>query len=54
MQELLSEKKFSKEILTKLIEKIEIDKDKNINIHYKFIELNCIGENIKYEKANSQ
>lgn len=53
MQELLSEKKFSKEILTKLIEKIEIDKDKNINIHYKFIELNCIGENIKYEKTNS-
>lgn len=53
MEELLSGKKINKEILTQLIEKIEIDKDKNINIQYKFIELNCIGENIKYEKASS-
>ena len=49
---LLSGKKFNKEILTQLIEKIEIDKDKNINIQYRFMELNFIGENIKYEKAS--
>lgn len=52
MEGLLSGKKFNKEILTQLIEKIEIDKDKNINIQYRFMELNFIGENIKYEKAS--
>ena len=44
---------FTKEILTQLIKRIEIDKDKNINIQYNFLELNCIGDNIQYEKTGS-
>ena len=44
---------FTKEILTQLIKRIEIDKDKNINIQYNFLELNCIGDNIQYEETGS-
>ena len=44
---------FTKEILTQLIKRIEIDKDKNINIQYNFLELNCIGDNIPYEETGS-
>lgn len=53
MKQLSQGAEFTKEILTKLVKRIEIDKDKNINIQYNFLELNCIGDNIQYEKTGS-
>ena len=36
-------KELKKDDLQQLINKIEIDKDKNVLIHFNFYELNCIG-----------
>ena len=53
MKQLAQGAEFTKEVLTQLVKRIEIDKDKNINIQYNFLELNCIGETIQYEKTGS-
>ena len=53
MEKIANGGEFNKENLSQLIKRIEIDKDKNIIINYNFIELNCIGEKIKYEKTGS-
>ena len=51
-------KELKKEDLQQLVNKIEIDKDKNVLIHFNFYELNCIGgyfnfDNTEYREAIS-
>lgn len=53
MEDLVNGGNFTKENLVQLVRRIEIDKDKNINIQYNFLELNCIGEKNEYEKTGS-
>ena len=53
MEDLVNGGDFTKENLIQLVRRIEIDKDKNINIQYNFLELNCIGEKNEYEKTGS-
>ena len=53
IKELVEEKKFTKEILHELIEKIDIDKDKNVTIHFTFYELNCIGVQYLYDDGKN-
>jgi len=53
MKKIITGEAFNKENLSHLINRIEIDKDKNITIKYKFFELNCIGGNKYYEKTGS-
>lgn len=43
LEKIVKNKEFSKDILQQIINKIEIDKDKNILIHFNFYELKCIG-----------
>ena len=45
IKEFLSQKEVSKMSLYRLIKKIEIDKDKNIYIHFNFSKLNIISQN---------
>lgn len=54
LKQIVENKEFSKEILQQIVNKIEIDKDKNILIHFNFYELNCIGGyfNIQEKAAN--
>ena len=49
IKKVVKEQKYDKEDLHQLIDYIEIDKDKNINIHFNFIELNCIGGKFSYD-----
>ena len=52
---ILQKGKPTKEDLQELVNKIEIDKDKNIFIHFNFYKLNCIGGIFNYnDKSNSQ
>lgn len=58
IKRIVDEKELKKEDLQQLVNKIEIDKDKNILIHFNFYELNCIGghfnyDDTKYEQAVS-
>ena len=53
MEDLVNGGDFTKENLIQLVRRIETDKDKNINIQYNFLELNCIGEKNEYEKTGS-
>ncbi len=43
LEKIVKNKEFSKDTLQQIINKIEIDKDKNILIHFNFYELNSIG-----------
>lgn len=43
IKKLIKNKEYTKEILHQLINRIEIDKDKNVTIYFNFYELNCIG-----------
>ena len=54
LEQIVKNKNFSKETLQQIVNKIEIDKDKNILIHFNFYELNCIGGyfNIHEQAAN--
>ena len=45
IREFLSQKEINKMSLYRLIKKIEIDKDKNIYIHFNFSKLNIISQN---------
>ena len=45
IREFLSQKEITKMSLYRLIKKIEIDKDKNIYIHFNFSKLNIISQN---------
>lgn len=47
IKSLSSKENFTKENLVQLINKIEIDKDRNAVIYFNFCELNCIGGGIK-------
>lgn len=46
---IVEKQEFKKEDLQQLVNKIEIDKDKNIIIHFNFYELNCIGGHFTYD-----
>ena len=54
LRKIVKNKEFSKDILQQIINKIEIDKDKNILIHFNFYELNCIGGyfNVQQQAVN--
>ena len=45
-------KDFNKEIINQLVNRIEIDKDKNAVIYFNFYELNCLGGQIDGEPKN--
>lgn len=49
IQNIVAYQDFKKEDLQELIEKIEIDKEKNVEIKFRFYELNCIGGYFKYD-----
>ena len=51
LEKIVKNKEFSKDVLGQIINRIEIDKDKNILIHFNFVELNYIGECLDFEKA---
>ncbi len=54
LKEIVQNKQFSKDTLQQIVNKIEIDKDKNILIHFNFYELNCIGGYFSIEQAVNQ
>ena len=48
IKKVVEQKELKKEDIQQLVNKIEIDKDKNVLIHFNFYELNCMGGYIKY------
>lgn len=54
LKDIVKNNNFTKDILQQIVNKIEIDKDKNILIHFNFYELNCIGGYLSYEQAANQ
>lgn len=54
LEDIVKNKNFTKDILQQIVNKIEIDKDKNILIHFNFFELNCIGGYFNYQKVANQ
>lgn len=49
IKRIVDENELKKEDLQQLVNKIEIDKDKNVLIHFSFYELNCIGGYFNYD-----
>ncbi len=47
-------KELKKEDLQQLVNKIEIDKDKNVLIHFNFYELNCVGGYFNYDNTENR
>ncbi len=47
-------KELKKEDLQQLVNKIEIDKDKNVLIHFNFYELNCVGGYLGYDNTENR
>ena len=54
LEDIVKNKNFTKDILQQIVNKIEIDKDKNILIHFNFFELNCIGGHFNYQQVANQ
>lgn len=54
IKKIVESRQFKKEDLQQLINKIEIDKDKNINIYFNFYELNCIGGCFNYDDSRKK
>jgi len=48
IKEIVDRKELKKEDLHQLVNTIEIDKDRNVLIHFNFYELNCIGGYFNY------
>lgn len=53
LQDVVLNQVYTKEILQHIINKIEIDKDKQVLIHFNFYELNCLGGFIDVKEAIS-
>ena len=51
INKLYKSKDFNKETINQLVNRIEIDKDKNAVIYFNFYELNCLGGNIDAKQA---
>ena len=51
LTQIVKNKEFSKETLQQIVNKIEIDKNKNILIHFSFAELNSIGVGFNTKQA---
>ena len=51
IKKLVKNKEYNKEVISQLVNRIELDKDKNVIIYFNFHELNCIGGEISYENA---
>lgn len=54
IKRIVENRELKKEDIQQLVNKIEIDKDKNVLIHFNFYELNCIGGYFKYDNTNKQ
>ena len=54
IKKIIEKQEYKKEDLQALINKIEIDKDKNIFIHFNFYELNCIGGYFNFNDINKK
>lgn len=54
IKSIIEKQEYKKEDLQALINKIEIDKDKNIFIHFNFYELNCIGGYFNYNDIGKE
>lgn len=54
IKDIINKKQFNKEDLQILIKKIEIDKDRNVLIHFNFYELNCIGGYFNYDDCTGK
>ena len=54
LKKIVKNKEFSKDTIQQIVNKIEIDKDKNILIHFNFYELNCIGGYFNIKQAVNQ
>lgn len=53
IKKVVEQKELKKEDIQQLVNKIEIDKDKNVLIHFNFYELNCMGGYIKYGNSRN-
>ena len=53
LNDIVKNKNFTKDILQQIVNKIEIDRDKNILIHFNFYELNCLGGYFNAKQATN-
>ena len=53
LNNIVKNKNFTRDILQQIVNKIEIDKDKNILIHFNFFELNCLGGYFNAKQATN-
>lgn len=53
IKELAKNKEFTKETINQLVNRIEIDKDKNAIIYFNFYELNCLGGEMNVKQASN-
>ncbi len=54
LNNIVKNKNFTRDILQQIVNKIEIDKDKNILIHFNFFELNCLGGYFNAKQATNK